>query len=43
MAAAKRATALAVLLDDVEQAVQILREQNFEVLDHSDLFQARYD
>jgi hypothetical protein len=35
--------ALAVLPDNVEQAIHILREQQFEVLDHSDLFHTRYE
>ena len=39
----KGRAAIAIMLDDVEQAVGILREKQFEVLDHSDLYQTRYD
>ena len=34
--------ALAVLPDDVEQAIQVLREQNFEILDEQDLLEDRH-
>ena len=34
--------AMAVLPDDIEQAVRVLREQNFELLDEQDLLEARY-
>lgn len=34
--------ALAVLPDNIEQAVRVLREQNFELLDEQDLLEARH-
>lgn len=35
--------AIAVLPDNIEQAVQILREQKLDVLDQGDLFEGRYE
>ncbi|MEK6674230.1 MAG: acetolactate synthase [Planctomycetota bacterium] len=39
----KGCAAIAVLPDNVEQAIRVLRERKFEVLDQSDLYHARND
>jgi len=39
----KGAAAIAVVTDNLEQAVQVLRDRKFEVLDQQDLLDSRYD
>lgn len=39
----KNCAAIAVLPDNIEQAVRVLRERGFDILDEQDLLLARYD